>query len=186
VAANPPRVRDTRRSIEDICLAHGTSPNTLRRRVKAWGWRMRRPPMDQGPAALMLALPHSPSKTGVNALLPGEANGGEPSPHIAEPPDPRPIGERLQAAVARVLPAIEATLARLAAGPISPREMEFAARTIGLLTRTLRELNGLLAQHKALEPKMNVEELRRSLARKLEAIIAERDNPSQDATPPSI
>jgi hypothetical protein len=56
---------------------------------------------------------------------------------------------RLQSAVARVLPAIEATLARLGAAPMPPREMEQAARALSSLTRTLRELNGLLEQHKA-------------------------------------
>jgi hypothetical protein len=38
------------------------------------------------------------------------------------------IVPRLQSAVARVLPAIEATVTKLAAGPTSPREMEQAAR----------------------------------------------------------
>ncbi len=70
--------------------------------------------------------------------------------------DPPPPGEgdesivpRLQSAVARVLPAIEATIARLAAGAHHPREMEQAGRTLSSLTRTLRELNGLLAEHNA-------------------------------------
>jgi hypothetical protein len=51
--------------------------------------------------------------------------------------------------VARVLPAIEATIARLAAGPHHPRAMEQAGRTLSSLTRTLRELNALLAEHNA-------------------------------------
>jgi multidrug resistance efflux pump len=56
---------------------------------------------------------------------------------------------RLQSAVARVLPAIEATLARLAAGPQAPREMEQTARALNTMMRTLRELNALLAQQQA-------------------------------------
>ena len=40
------------------------------------------------------------------------------------------LGRSLQSAVGRVLPAIEATLARLAAGPQAPREMEQAARAL--------------------------------------------------------
>ena len=51
---------------------------------------------------------------------------------------------RLQGAVARVLPAIETIVARLAAGATHPREMEQAGRALGALTRALRELNGLL------------------------------------------
>ena len=61
----------------------------------------------------------------------------------------RSIVPRLQSAVARVLPAIEATIARLSAGPHHPREMEQAGRTLSSLTRTLRELNALLAEHNA-------------------------------------
>jgi hypothetical protein len=245
---------NTRRSIEDICLEYRISPNTLRRRVKAWGWTMRHPPIsDEGPKAVappMPPLPHSPSKTGVNALasplplgevgeqqscetgeglrsiesvepphpnplphspsktgvnaLMGERERtvlaatyqlrGEPSPHITEPPDTRPAGGRLQGAAARVMRAIETTSARLTAKPVHLRETEMAARALGSLTRTLHELNGLLVQHKALEPKQSVEELRASLSRKLEAIIAERDNPppenadeaSPDDAPASI
>ena len=45
-----------------------------------------------------------------------------------------------------MLPAIEATVAKLAAGPMQPREMERAARTLTSLMRTLRELNTLLAE----------------------------------------
>jgi hypothetical protein len=86
-----------------------------------------------------------------------------------------PIGQRLQGAVARVLPAIEMTLASLA-GPVRPREMELAARALGSLTRTLRELNGLLSQHTADEPRRSTEELRQSVARKLQAIVAEQDD----------
>jgi hypothetical protein len=119
---------------------------------------------------------------------------GEPSPHITEPPDTRPAGGRLQGAAARVMRAIETTSARLTAKPVHLRETEMAARALGSLTRTLHELNGLLVQHKALEPKQSVEELRASLSRKLEAIIAERDNPppenadeaSPDDAPASI
>ncbi len=57
---------------------------------------------------------------------------------------------RLQSAVARVLPAIEATIARLAAGPHHPRAMETGRPyTLSSLARTLRELNALLAEHNA-------------------------------------
>jgi hypothetical protein len=150
---------NTRRSIEDICLTHGISANTLRRRVKAWGWTMRQPPIpDQGPP--------------VRAEPDGATDDAEPSPHIAEPPDPQPASERLQGAAARVMRAIETTSARLTARPTQLRETEMAARALGSLTRTLRELNELLEQHKAHEPQRSTEELRQSVARKLEAVIA--------------
>ena len=62
-------------------------------------------------------------------------------------PDTVSIVPRLQSAVARVLPAIEATIARLASGTLNSGDLEKAGRTLGTLTRTLRELNVLLAQH---------------------------------------
>jgi hypothetical protein len=84
--------------------------------------------------------------------------------------------QRLQSAVARVLPAIEAIIARLAAGPQHPREMEQAGRALSSLTRTLRELNALLGQHNALggqadEEPVDMDELRLELARRLQGII---------------
>jgi multidrug resistance efflux pump len=96
-----------------------------------------------------------------------------------------PIGERLQGAVARVLPAIEATIARLAAGPHHPRAMEQAGRTLSSLTRTLRELNALLAEHKAEtgddEPPRDIDEFRQELARRLQGIIATRKQRIEEA-----
>jgi hypothetical protein len=94
-----------------------------------------------------------------------------------------PIGERLQGAVARVLPAIETTLARLADGPVRPRELERAARALGSLTRTLRELTGLLSQHQSQAASTeayddmpeDLDEFRNELARRIEAFVASRE-----------
>jgi hypothetical protein len=160
---------NTRRSIEDICLAHHLSANTLRRRVKAWGWAMRRPPIsNEGPAAVTLPDETAPPEAGVlDPRFRGDERGAS-----AEPAGPQPAGECLQGAAARVMRAIETTSARLTAAHL--RETEMAARALASLTRTMRELNVLLAQQKAQAPRQNVDELRASLARKLEAIVAER------------
>src|SRR5262249_166617 len=116
---------------------------------------------------------------------------------------PASVVPRLQGAVARVLPAIEATIARLAAGP-HPRELEQSARALGTLTRTLRELNALLAQ----QPRRvrdcggdddfpeAIDEFREDLAGRIDAFVAARtgenavaneaaavDTGSTDATP---
>ena len=103
--------------------------------------------------------------------------------------DPKLITQRLQGAVARVLPAIETTLGRIATGPTRPHEMEHAARALGALTRTLRELNALLAQHPAPQDDGpdSLEEFRRRLAYKMEQVIAERGQPSEDGggSPPA-
>ena len=90
-------------------------------------------------------------------------------------PDARPIGERLQGAIAQVMPALETTLSSLAAGPMQPRQMEQAARTLGSLTRTLRELNGLVAEYGAPgsddDPAQDADALRESLKRQIDELI---------------
>ena len=157
---------NTRRSIEDICLAHGISSNTLRRRVKTWGWQMRQPPIsDEGPLA--------------RAETDFAAGNAEPLPHFTEPPDPQPASQRLQGAAARVMRAIETTSARLTK-PVHLRETEMAARALGSLTRTLRELNELLRQHPAKAPDddpppENMDDFRNELARRIRAFVASRE-----------
>ncbi|MGE0039503.1 MAG: hypothetical protein AB7S93_28280 [Xanthobacteraceae bacterium] len=103
---------------------------------------------------------------------------------------------RLQGAVARVLPAIEAIVARLATGALHPREMERAGRALGVLTRTLRELNALLGERRppaiaddaagsgrSGEPAddddggpRDLEAFRLELIRRMNAIVAARDD----------
>jgi hypothetical protein len=166
---------NTRRSIEDICLAHGISANTLRRRVKEWGWTMRRPPIsEEGPEAV---APSDETATAGTLAL-GPRVRGDEREEGSEPPDPRPASERLQGAVARVMRAIEMTSARLTAGPVHLRETEMAARALSSLTRTLRDLNALLAQHETPETPAaprDIEELRQSVMRKLQNIVAQHD-----------
>jgi hypothetical protein len=93
-----------------------------------------------------------------------------------EAADAAPLTEQLRGAIARIMPAIERTLATLAAGPLPPRQLELTARSLGALTRTLRELNGLLAQHAAdeWEPR-DMEEFRRSLTERMNAMIRQRE-----------
>ena len=97
---------------------------------------------------------------------------------------------RLQSAVARVLPAIETIVARLAAGATHPREMEQAGRALGALTRALRELNGLLDDRRPPEARdgpagksaaddepdepRDMEEFRQELIRRMNAVVAAR------------
>ena len=96
------------------------------------------------------------------------------------PTDPATIVPRLQSAVARLLPAIEATIGRLATDFYHPREMEKASRTLSSLTRTLRELNALLAQQQARaaeddDDARDIDEIRNKLAQRIHALVdAER------------
>lgn len=150
----------TDKPVDDICADHGISPGTLRDRMRRWNWTRRRQPIAaEGPPHV---LPIEPALPLVGAppigmapvepaALPREGTAGLPAPHAAPrdavPPDLALIVPRLQGAVARVLPAIEAIVAKLAAEPMLPREMERAVRTLASLTRTLRELNELLRQY---------------------------------------
>jgi hypothetical protein len=104
--------------------------------------------------------------------------------------DPAAIAPRLQTAIARVLPAIEATVARLAAQPTHPREMERAARALASLTRTLRELNTLLSQCPMLaadaddDMPEDMDEFRLDLARRIDAFVASETESAGDNAPP--
>ncbi|MCF8477753.1 MAG: hypothetical protein K9G60_12055, partial [Pseudolabrys sp.] len=128
--------------------------------------------------------PHSSPNGERSLAYAGRGEQAEPPyyPALLPPPvegdDPAAIVPRLQNAAVRVLPAIEATIARLAAGASHPREMEQAGRALSSLTRTLRELNALLAQHQAHpwstagdEIPQDMDAFRAELARRLNAII---------------
>jgi len=199
------------RPIVDICAEHGISPNTLRDRVRRWRWNRRRAPIPrEGPPAVAMRLPaavadHPPLEgegrrferqrepSGWGDLSAPEGHptppafaaapaGDPPPPGEGDTADPAAIAPRLQGAVARVLPAIETIIARLSAGPLAPREMEQTARALGVLTRTLRELNALLAQHppRAVndyddDMPEDIDAFRDELARRIEAFCASRE-----------
>jgi hypothetical protein len=167
----------TDKPVDDICGDHGVSSSTLRDRMRRWRWTRRRQPIaaDGPPPAppIEQAAPAAPSETVA------DTRAGDAAPGEDMPPDPAAIGPRLQSAVARVLPAIEATLGKLAAGPMPPREMERAARTLTSLIRTLRELNELLAQQ---QPQTaanddypeDIDAFRNELARRIHAFVDSR------------
>ena len=186
--------------VEDICAEHGISSATLRDRMRRWNWTRRRqpipldgpPPLPAPPpgptrgrdAAPPASPPDEPAASGLpgNAPIAPVAPDGFAAPHLVPadaadaPPetDPLAIARRLQVAVSRVLPAIEATLGTLAAG--NTREMERAARALAALTRTLRELNALLGRYPVPhdEGPATLDEFREDLARKIDGIIAAR------------
>jgi hypothetical protein len=202
----------TDRPVDDICFEHGISAGTLRDRVRRWGWTPRRQPIPlEGPppappldvASFTAAAPIADAPIDHTEMQPPphpspfQGEGAHPSWRTAcdSPVVPAAGGDapgdivpRLQSAVARVLPAIEATVARLAAGGTHPRELERAGRTLAALTRTLRELNGLLEQRRAADsvgdPPRDIAELRASLARKLQALIDEKTGETARAVTP--
>lgn len=190
------------RPVADICAEHGISTTTLRDRMRRWRWTRRRPPISrEGPAAMAamtLAASEARREPGWSEI---QTQTNHPTPPVlanartVDPPpsgegeasDPASIAPRLQGAVARVLPAIEAIIARLAAGPMPPREIEQTARALGTLTRTLRELNALLAQQqpRAADDDMpqDMDAFRDELARRIEAFVASRSDETFEVPP---
>jgi hypothetical protein len=166
--------------VEDICRQHGLSSGTLVDRVRRWSWTPRRAPipaLGPPPTAAPPAIAAPPS--GLASATPAPEHAGALS-QDAHADDPEVVGRRLQAAIARVLPAIEAALARLAAST-DPRELDHAARTLGGLTKTLRELKALLSEYPAPKSEEDTEAFRARLMHKIEGIIAQRPE-AGDAT----
>jgi hypothetical protein len=181
----------TERPIDEICAEHGISSGTLRDRVRRWDWTRRRPAIpDEGPPPLP-APRFEPPRAAAPPVVPAasvpaaEHETADAAPALPLHVDPALIAQRLQGAVARVLPAIETTLANLAATTAHPREVERAARALAALTRTLRELNALLGRYPVPkdEGPTNLDEFRRELARKMDAVIASRQERSDGAGP---
>jgi hypothetical protein len=194
----------TDRPLAHICAEHGIPIPTMRYRMKRWEWKRRKPLIPrEGPPPVAVA---SSADSFLHPPLEGEGRrferqrepsgwgedaelGSHPTPlrlADASRSDPPPPGEgeeivpRLRSAIARVLPAIEATIARLAEGPQRPRDMEQAGRALSSLIRALRELNALLAEHKAREVQgedadnaipQDMDAFRLDLAQRLTAII---------------
>src|SRR5262249_31680558 len=105
-----------------------------------------------------------------------ETNSRKGAPELPQTPQERTaLAERIQAVAEREIAAVEQVLTILGAN--DPSETEAAARTLASLARTLRELSQLDVTMITAEPAdepvpRDLEELRRSLARKLDALIA--------------
>lgn len=130
--------------------------------------------------ALYHWLDGGPVTAGVPALPPiGKRNRRAPKLKRAE------LIERMLRAAERQVTGIEL---QLEGTRQEPGEAERNVRTLAVLAKTMQSLAALDAQHKRAAPKpkaaknesmpRTIDELRRSLARKLEAIIAERDSAS--------
>jgi hypothetical protein len=202
----------TDKPVEQIALDWGVSVGTIRNRRLAWNWRPRRPPVPrEGPprlpapqieaAAPSLVAPAAPAFEIAATLLPPPAtpivpDSGDaalPAPPqdgaaAPEPSDDRPMAARLQAALARVVPAIEVTVARLGAEPMHPRETERAARALAALTRALRELKELMGHYPApahadREPEDDAEFIN-DLVRRMDAFAAAHAAADAGPAPP--
>ena len=120
-------------------------------------------------------------------LAPMHADAAMPEPGADLPGDPdTPTALRLQNAVAGVLAAIEAIVAKISTGRTA--ESDRSARALAALTRTLRELNTLQSQYE--EPAadddspVDIDEFRRALARKIDAFVAAEGSGVRDDAEP--
>jgi hypothetical protein len=160
--------------VRDIAALLGFSRSTLQRRAEEWGWKKR----TQGALELRrLRLDRSGRAREVRQARPREGGGAMPQ----SPQERIALAERIQEVAEREIAAVEQIIATLRGA--DPNEAEAAARTLASLARTLRELLQLDvppaspdAKHDQPIPR-DVAELRRSLARKLEAIAAGRSAP---------
>jgi hypothetical protein len=190
----------TDKPLAHICAEHDITIPMMRYRMKRWEWTRRKPLIPRhGPPPVERAVFSPPpvraanggegSGVGGEAAIPPTASGENPphpisspcseidlSPQAGRGDEPVAIVPRLQAAAARILPAIEVAVARLASGELNSRDLEKTGRTLATLTRTLRELNALLVQHDApLQPEDNpldIDEFRNELARRIRAFVA--------------
>lgn len=158
---------NTDQPLAHICAEHDVTVPTVRYRMRCWGWTRRKPLIPRhGP-------PPVPTMPQEIVTLPAAQPPSAGEDNVA-------IVPRLQGAAARVVTAIDAIIARLASGTLNANDIEKSGRTLGTLTRTLRELNALLLQHNApLEaeddpvPK-NIDEFRFELARRIRGFIEAR------------
>ncbi len=164
---------ETDAPVDALAARAGLSRRTFVARARAAGWRMR-----------------SEKRTPPHAAAPERGRHKPPSPTAARPAATpaaeeadglamrMQIAARIQRSVERELDAVERALARIAPGNGSGAER--TARTLASLARTLREVVALDSKSTAetddddAGPR-NLDEFRRELARRMDAIIAGRE-----------
>lgn len=203
----------TDKPVDQIALDWGVSVGTIRNRRIAWGWTSRRPPVPpEGPprlpapqieaaapslvapgapvprieaaAPLLLPAPQGPPLAPMHVDDATPSPGAPPGAELAGDPD-TPTALRLQGAVASVLAAIEAIVAKIGAARLG--ESDRSARALAALTRTLRELNTLQSQYEepaADDSPADIDEFRFALARKIDAFVAAQGGGVRDDAEP--
>jgi len=201
----------TDKPVDQIALDWGVSVGTIRNRRIAWGWTPRRPPVPpEGPprlpapqieaaapplvappapvpqidAAAPLLLPAPPPLAPMHAGDATPPPAASPGAELPGGPD-TPAALRLQGAVASVLAAIEAIVAKIGAARLG--ESDRSARALAALTRTLRELNTLQSQYEepaADDSPADIDEFRDALAAKIDAFVAAQGGGIRDDAEP--
>jgi hypothetical protein len=158
--------------LDTLAARAGVSRRTLLARARSAGWRMRGE-MPPPPAT-------APKRSGGKPSVPaaGRAAAGGAAQEADGLAARMRLAARIQRSVERELDAVERALAHIAPGDGS--EAERTARTLASLARTLREVVALDSQSSAetddddAGPR-DLDEFRRELARRMDAIIARRE-----------
>lgn len=169
VAEGRRRYENTLVPVDDIAVAMGVSPTTLRNRIKEWGWTRRR--NDSRPGSYAIAL---------RAAVPSGPLAAEPAlppPSPDAPQDRATVAARIQDLVARELTSVERVLA--VTWPSDAGEAERSARTLASIARTLREIALIHRAGETTAPDVidddpiprDIDEFRRELARRIHAFV---------------
>ncbi len=168
---------ETNTPIADLAARADMSKWTFHRCVRDLKWSMRVP----GRGGVRHSTPLSTFGGKRDAAAAGKTRVApacaEPAPTAANPLDRSALAARIQRSIERELDAIERVLDLLQ--PQNGNEAERAARTLAALARTLREVATLDTDPAAeADPDddagpRDMEEFRRDLARRMEAIVAE-------------
>lgn len=154
--------------MDEIAALMGICRNTLRRRIKEWGWQQR----CEDPHARGFQRYRKRSAAPDEAKEPPRGYPRAPEERIA-------LVERLREAVDKQLGHVDSILSRT--DMQIPDEAERTSRMLAGLARTLREMKRLEMpappelQDDSDMPR-NVEDLRRELLRKMDAILARRNH----------
>ena len=179
----------TEMSLTELCIEHRISLSTLCDRARRWGWTRRRALIPlHGPPPRLVAPPSAPPLQPEATTAAGEASATlvVPAPSGARPPEDTRLATRLERALEGQVAAIEAATARTGGLSGYPGLSERTARTLATLTRTLRELNELQDRCAGTEGhEHDIDERRRALARKIDAIIARRADRADDGPEPT-
>ncbi|MBS7539370.1 hypothetical protein [Ancylobacter lacus] len=202
-AVSPDAVEEARRlyehtsvPVQQIADLLGICKSTLNLRIRHWGWtrRVHRiPPAQAGAPAVPGGVSANPAGADPGAAGPAApasaGSAGCPAAPAAGPErlaDPatsrRDLVARLVKRIEGEIAAVERLIARagLNAGAVRVADAERAARTLGLLVRSLRELAALERAEGPEEDEdadevRDVDSYRRELARALERVLAERE-----------
>jgi hypothetical protein len=203
------RYEQTAEAVASIAADFRIHPGSLRRLGYRLGWvRYNMGPRELPPGARLLAqadaleagaltLPpptgalmsssSSPERQGdyvcLHPPLEGEGAGGHTQAPLNGVIDSFTI-DRLEKAVLEELTTVEAMRAQLKGLPRRPREAESTARTLSSLTETLQKLQRLrcsvpLSEADDDDMPADIDEFRRDLARRIDAFVASRTEPSE-------